>query len=86
MGTLVEIGTSFDVAIFQDGSPVVIATLVQSQPNLVDCFITSFSELDASALTELLQVVGEQLVVHERAGADGDDDPFMGNADFDIPF
>lgn len=86
MGELVDVGTSMDVAVFQDGTPVVICTLVQSQPNVVDCFFTSFGELDAAALAQLLQVVGEQLVIRERTRTDGNDDPFHGNADFDIPF
>lgn len=86
MGTLVEVGTSFDIAVFQDGSPVVIATLVQSEPNLVDCFVTSFGDFDAPALAELLAMVGEQLVTRELPGERDDDDPFQGNADFNIPF
>lgn len=86
MGELVEIGTSFDIAVFQDGSPVVIATLVQSQPNTVDCFFTSFGHINAPALAELLEVVGQQLVARELSRERDDDDPFHGHADFDVPF
>lgn len=86
MGELVEIGTSFDVAVFQDGSPVLIATLVQSQPNVVDCFFTSFGDIDSQSLAQLLAVVGEQLVARELTRERDDDDPFHGNADFDVPF
>ena len=86
MGELVQIGTSFDVAIFQDGSPVFIATLVQSSPNLVDCFISDFGTFDAQAAAELLEMVGKQIVEHAGSFSDDDDDPFQGAADFDIPF
>lgn len=86
MGELAQVGTSFDVAIFQDGAPVFIATLVQSAPNTVDCFISDFGTFDAQAAAELLEMVGKQIVEHARSVSDDQDDPFKGAADFDIPF
>ena len=86
MSELVEPGTTFDVAIFQDSAPVLIVTLHQSQPNLVDCSVSEFSSFDVEAATQLLQMVVGLITDHAQRFPPDGDDPFKGAADFDIPF
>lgn len=64
--TKADVGTEFDVSIFQNGNPVIISTLVQQKADEVHVSISSYGELDLLSAKEVLELVVSALAeLHE---------------------
>lgn len=54
---LVEVGATFDVAIFDGGLPAVLVTCEQTAFNIVSCHVHAFGDLDPEGIEKLLALV-----------------------------